>query len=81
MLLELKLCQIEFEGSVRAEALIMDVFGGNLEKEVIRTGVGPVRYFKDSEMGFEPELSGRVNMRHELLPDMCVNPVIMLDIS
>jgi hypothetical protein len=81
MLLELKLRQIRFEGCLSAEVLIRDVFGAKLWKEVISTGLEPVRYFKDSEMGAKPALSVRVDLRQELLPDICVNPAMILDVS
>ncbi|KAG7284237.1 hypothetical protein NEMBOFW57_010601 [Staphylotrichum longicolle] len=77
MLFELKLRQFKFEGCSRAVEVVEDIFGGKLEEEVIATGLGPVNYWKDSKIG----LSVRVNLRQELLPDICVNPVMILDLS
>ncbi len=77
------LASTRLESFSMAKALAIDVFEGKLEKEVISTDLGAVTYLKDSARrpgGVKPVLTV-VNMRPEIRPGVCINPVIVLDIS
>ena len=81
--MRLHLNSITFENANAAQGCVFSVFEGKLEEEVIDTDLGPVRYFKDSGTqvgGVKPALTV-ANMRREMRPDVCVNPVIVLDLS
>jgi len=74
-LLEVQLQQIPFERMLPARDLILGVFDGKVVKKRIDTAVGDVEYIS------EPGSKWRVNIREELRPDMCVNPITVVDLS
>jgi hypothetical protein len=83
MLLQLQLDQMRFESCQRAQLLVHGVFKDGLKQEtVLETNFGPVTLFTDSRgwsrlaLGVEVKL----DIRKELQPDVCVNPVIVVDV-
>jgi hypothetical protein len=81
MLLELQLEHIKFESWQRAERLIFSVFDGRVEAEVLQTGVGPVTCFRDPANQGSPVRNLRVDIREERQPEVCVSPVMVLELS
>lgn len=79
--LDSHLHQIKFESSQRAEFLVEGVFRDSFQEEVTSTDLGSVRYFKDSATEENLGVVMRIDLRKELQPDVCVNPVLFLDLS
>jgi hypothetical protein len=64
---------IKFESCQRAERLIRGVFERKLDM-VVSTGPGSVRYLQDRTLDL------RIGLRQEMHPDVCVNPITVLDL-
>jgi hypothetical protein len=83
MLLQSQLDQMRFESCQRARVLVHGVFQHGLEHEtVLETNIGPVRYFADSRgwSRLMPGVEVKLDIRKELRPEVCVNPVIVVDV-
>lgn len=79
-MLESQLDHIRFESSVRARSLTLGVFDGKLQEELVATALGPVKYCKGSSTGNKPALDLRVGLKRELRSEVCVNPIVVLDL-
>jgi hypothetical protein len=79
-LLESQLDHIRFESSVRAQSLTFGVFDEKLQEELIATTLGPVKYYKGDSTPNQPAMDLRVGLKRELRPEVCVNPVVVLEL-
>jgi hypothetical protein len=79
-LLGSQLEHIRFESSLRAQFLTFGVFDGKLQEELIATALGPVKYCKGCSTRSKPAIDLRVGLKRELRPEVCVNPVVVLEL-
>ncbi|KAK4126762.1 hypothetical protein N657DRAFT_668795 [Parathielavia appendiculata] len=94
MLLESQLACIGFEGSQQAESIVRDLFGDTIKGEDIYTEFGLVKYCRNfrgpnklkPDAGMAQRRQGlrafpTLRIRQEAQPDVCVNPITLLEYS
>jgi hypothetical protein len=81
MLLERQLDRIAFESSLQPQWLVKGVFGDTIEEEFVDTPMGIVTYYRNSRQPDQPEPELTLTVRKEEQPDVCVNPVTVLQVA